>query len=100
VILVVLAAVGLALAWRLFGRGAGGTTFDIRVEGEGPEGVRIKGTVPGHGDADVRDFVAGLELPEGAQFWGIPDRERFQIGFHEVPERLQQRIRNYLYMKF
>lgn len=99
-VLAIVAVVGLALAWRLFGKGVGYSKFDVRVEGAGVEGVRVEGTVPGHSEGDVREFVASLELPSGARFWGIPDRERFQLGFTNVPEHLHQRIRNYLYMKF
>ena len=88
----------VALAWKLVRRGVDEAMFVIEVTGEGVEGAALRGTVPGHGDGDVREFVAGLELPPGSRIWGVPDRDGFQLRCSdEVPEHLRQRIRNYLY---
>lgn len=80
--------------------GLSGARYTITIQGEGIEGVHIKGTVPGHDDGEVAAFLAELELPAGARLWGIPDRERIMLRFSSaVPEHLHQRLRNYLYLK-
>ncbi len=94
----ILLVVGFA-GYKILGGGIGDAKFVVRVSGPGPEGVQIRGDVPGHGEGEVAEFVAGLELPEGAKIWGIPDRDRIQLRFSsDVPDNLQQRLRNFFYL--
>ena len=94
-----LLAAALAFAvFKVLRGGLDGAKFVVRVRGEGVEGIEVKGAVPGKSSAEVADFVAGLELPAGARIWGVPDRDRIMLRFSaQVPENLQQRIRNYFY---
>ena len=93
-ILALVAVVG-AVIWKLLQSGERDAIFNVKVEGPGEEGVVVSGEVPGYGHGDVREFVAGLELPEGARLWGEQDGASVRIRFSdEVPERLQQRLRN------
>ena len=102
VILVGLGLVLAAIAYRVLSGGVGHATFVIDV-GEAPdadsgdEHITLKGSVPGKSDADARAFIAGLELPKGARIWGVPDGDRLRIRFRDVPDNLQQRVRNYVY---
>lgn len=95
-------ALGIASLWIIVARGGfSGARFTITVRGDGPSGVRIDGTVPGHTTPDVASFIAELELPRGARVQGIPDGERITLRFSPtVPERLHQRMRNFFYLKW
>ncbi|MCX4245929.1 hypothetical protein [Paraliomyxa miuraensis] len=80
--------------------GLSGARYTITVRGEGPEGIRIQGTVPGHPPGDVAAFLADLSLPEGARLMGIPEGDRVVLRFSSsVPEHLHQRLRNYFYLQ-
>ena len=94
-----LLAAALAFAvYKVLRGGLDGATFVVRVRGEGAEGIEVKGNVPGKSGGEVAEFVAGLELPKGARIWAVPDRDRITLRFSaEVPENLQQRLRNYIY---
>lgn len=93
-LLLVVAAVG----YKLLRGGLGDATFVVEVKGPGIEGVQIRGSVPGHAESDVAEFVAGLELPAGARIWAVPDRDRIRLRFSGgVPDNLQQRLRNFFY---
>jgi hypothetical protein len=88
-----------ATAFKLLHDGLGDATFVITVRGPGVEGVHVLGEIPGHASSEAAGFVAGLELPEGAKIWGIPDRDRIMLRFSaEVPEHLHQRLRNFFYL--
>jgi len=79
--------------------GLSGARYIITVRGHGPEGIRIKGNIPGHHVGDVAAFVAELELPSGAKVWGIPEGDRIMLRFSDtVPEGVHQRLRNFLYL--
>lgn len=93
--------VGVAtLAFVVARGGLSGARYTITVQGEGLEGIRIQGTVPGRDSAEVAAFIAELELPRGARLWGIPDGDRITLRFSSaVPEHLHQRLRNFLYLK-
>jgi hypothetical protein len=56
--------------------------------------------VPGHDSIALADFVATLELPVGAKFWGVRDRGRMALRFSGVPEGPQQRLRNVIYARY
>lgn len=87
-----------AVAWKLVRGGMGDAKFVIEVKGPGVEGIQIKGDVPGYTQPEVADFVAGLELPEGAKIWAVPDRDRIQLRFSsQVPDARHQRLRNFFY---
>ena len=88
----VLGGVVFALRLALVGR----SLFRIRV---GAGEVSLRGRVPGHAYADVRDFVGTLELPRGAWIRGIPDADRFRLEFSKnVPADRRQQLRNYLFL--
>ena len=97
IVIIAVAVVAAAVIWKLASGGLGDAKYLIKVTGEGPNGVSIKGQVPGKSNADVADFVAGLELPAGAKIWAVPDRDRVVLRFSNVPDNLQQRCRNYFY---
>lgn len=79
--------------------GLSGARFTITIRGDGPQGVRIQGVVPGHPANEVAEFLAGLPLPEGARLWGVPEGERVVLRFSPaVPEHLHQRLRNFFYV--
>lgn len=80
--------------------GLSGARFTITVRGEGPQGVHIKGTVPGHPSNVVAQFLGELQLPPGARLQGIPEGERVVLRLSpRVPEHLHQRLRNFFYLK-
>jgi hypothetical protein len=89
---------GIATLWVVVARGGlSGARYTITIRGDGPSGVHIEGTVPGHALCDVAGFVAGLGLPRGARVQGIPRGHRIELRFSaEVPEHLHQRLRNFL----
>lgn len=93
---IVAAVVLAAIGWGVYKAVTGGLSdadFVIKV---GASGVTIKGTVPGKAEGDVVDFVTGLELDPGAKIWGVPNGDRVSLRFSgEVPDNLQQRMRNY-----
>lgn len=91
--------VALVAGWVIWKFAAGGdATYTIRVTGDGIEGVKVDGEVPGKSTSTVAEFVAGLQLPKGAKIWAVPDRDRVMLRFSsQVPEHLQQRIRNFFY---
>ncbi|MEX1365678.1 MAG: hypothetical protein AB1Z98_21300 [Nannocystaceae bacterium] len=95
-VVVGIAALGLAVA-----RGAfDGARFRVEVRGEGRQGIRVTGTVPGYAVSDVADFVGGLSLPVGSRIRGIPEGDRLTLRFSdEVPEHLHQRLRNWFYLR-
>lgn len=63
-----------------------------------PDGVSLKGSVPGLGDATAVEFVASLALPAGSRVRGLPSPEGFQLEFSpDVPRGEHQRLRNFLY---
>ena len=70
--------------------------FSIRVQ---RGGVQVAGQVPGHRLNDVVEFISSLRLPYGARVRGLPDGHKFRLEFSGVPAGLQQRIRNYLYLR-
>lgn len=75
------------------------TLFVARVRGRG-RGVDLRGQVPGHAAATVRDFVASLSLPPGASIRGLPDGDRFRLEFsRQVPASEHQRLRNFFYSR-
>lgn len=93
-VIVAFAAVG----WRLFRGDIGAARFVVRVQSDDPTDIAIKGEVPGLSHGDVVEFVGGLELPKGSKIWGVPDRDRLVLRFSsEVPENVQQRMRNFFY---
>ena len=91
---------GVIALWLLVARGGlSGARFTVTIHGEGPAGVRIRGTVPVHATSDVIAFVASLGLPRGAQLQGIPTGDRIELRFSPaVPEHLHQRLRNFFYL--
>ncbi len=97
-IAIVLLGLGVAVVlWKVLGGGLGDAEFVIRVQG--PDSVQLKGTVPGRSESDVIDFVSRMELPRGAKIWGVRDHGQIRLRFSSsVPENLQQRTRNYLYV--
>lgn len=92
---------GLAvLAFVVARGGLDGARYVITVRGEGELGVVIKGEVPGYAHNDVAEFVAGLEMPRGAQIRGVPEGDRVVLRFSsQVPSHLQQRLRNFFYLR-
>lgn len=96
--LLILAASVLALAaflfWR-FGPMGSDAVFVLVVDRTGE--VRLTGSVPGKSDADMRDFVAKMDLPPRARIWAQRDGPRLRLEFSShVPENLRQRTRNFL----
>ena len=80
--------------------GLDGARFRVTVRGEGIEGVKVEGRVPGYGHDEVAAFVAELELPVGAKIRGIPQGDRVGLRFSdEVPPHRHQRLRNFFYLK-
>ena len=59
----------------------------------------MRGKIPGHLLNDVLEFIASLRLPHGSRVRGVPEGHGFRLEFDGVPAGLQQRIRNYLYLK-
>ena len=97
VVIIVVAVVAAAVIWKVASGGLGDAKYVIKITGDGADGVSITGQVPGKSEADVAEFVAGLELPAGAKIWAVPDRDRVVLRFSNVPDNLQQRCRNYFY---
>ena len=94
----VVALVVAAVIWKVASGGLSDAKYSVRVTGEGTQGVQVKGEVPGKSEGAVQEFVAGLALPKGARIWAVPDRDRVMLRFSaNVPEHLQQRIRNFFY---
>lgn len=91
---------GVAALWLIVSRGGlSGARFTITIHGEGPTGVQIRGTVPGHALPDITTFVAELGLPHGARIQGIPSGGRLELRFSPtVPDHLHQRLRNFFYL--
>jgi len=76
--------------------GLSGARFTITIHGDGPAGVHIRGTIPGHATSDVVDFLAALALPHGARLHGIPSGGHIELRFSpSVPTHLHQRLRNF-----
>lgn len=96
VVAIVLLAIA-AVFWKLVRGGMGDAKFVVRIKGPGADAVEVTGEVPGYSVGEVTEFVGGLELPAGGRIWGVPDGERIQLRFANVPEGLQQRLRNYFY---
>jgi len=97
-IAIIAAVAGLALV--VSRGGLDGARYTVSIRAEGLEGVQVKGSVPGYGVGEVAEFVAGLELPTGSRIRGIPEGDRVVLRFSdEVPERMQQRVRNFFYLK-
>lgn len=92
---------GLAVLGVTVARGGlDGARFTVVVSGPGVEGVRIKGAVPGYSNAEIAEFVAGLELPAGSRIRGVPEGDRVVLRFSdEVPSHLHQRLRNVFYLR-
>jgi hypothetical protein len=97
---VVLVAVLVAVVWRIVLGDRHDAAFVVEVVGPGTEGVKIEGAVPGHDAGSLADFVATLDLPVGAKFWGVQDRGRMALRFRGVPEGPQQRLRNVIYARY
>lgn len=92
---VLIAVVIVAVLWKLLRGGLGDASFTVNIRGQT---VTLKGQYPGKDPADVTSFIAGLELPEGAKFWAVPDGDELRLRFSpQIPDNLQQRIRNYFY---
>lgn len=88
----------VAVIYKVLMRGMDDAAFVIEVRGDGVEGLALRGSVPGRSDADVLDFVAGLQLVKGAKLWGRLDGGRMVVRTSgDVPPELQQRLRNFLY---
>ena len=97
-VIIVIAVVAAAVIWKFASGGVGDALYVIKVSGEGPDGVSVKGQVPGKSDTDVAEFVGGLQLQSGSKIWAVPDGDRVVLRFSSgVPENLQQRMRNYFY---
>jgi hypothetical protein len=94
-------ALGVATLWVIVARGGlSGARFTITVRGQGPAGIRIQGTVPGHSPSEVAAFLAELDLPHGARLRGMPHGERIELWLSPaVPAHLHQRLRNFFYLK-
>lgn len=96
----VLIAVLAGIGWWVVRRGGlVSAKFVVTVRGPGIDGIEIRGQVPGHDAADIAEFVAGLDLPPGAMIWGVPDQKRTRLRFTKVPDRLQQRTRNFFFSR-
>lgn len=97
-IVIVLAVVTL---WLVVARGGlSGARYTITIRGEGPAGVHVRGTVPGHAISDVIELMAELGLPSGARVQGIPSGGRIELRLSpEVPAHLHQRLRNFFYLR-
>lgn len=94
VALVLVGIVAAAVLYRVLGSGISGATFVVTIaEGE----VQLNGEVPGKDAADVRQFFGALDLDVGARVWAIRDGTELRIRFRNVPDNLQQRVRNYVY---
>lgn len=98
--IVLLVAVLAAVVWRVAFGERHDATFVVEVRGPGSEGVKFKGAVPGQDTAALAGFVATLELPVGAKFWGVQDRGRIALRFAGVPEGSAQRLRNMIYSRY
>lgn len=90
----------VAVVWKLVSGGRGDARFSVKITGPGIAGVAIRGDVPGYASDDFAEFIAALELPKGAEIWGIPDRGRLALRFRDVPEGPQQRVRNLVLAKY
>ncbi|MEM7158958.1 MAG: DUF3634 family protein [Myxococcota bacterium] len=98
----IIAVVGglAALAFVVARGGLDGARYVITVRSDGESGVTIKGSVPGYAHNDVAEFVAGLQMPRGAQIRGVPEGDRVVLRFSsQVPSHLQQRLRNFFYLR-
>lgn len=100
IIVVLVAAAALAVVWKLARGGRGDARFLLSVNGPGAEGITMRGEVPGQEREDFIAFVAALELPVGAEIWGVPDGDRIALRFKDVPEGPQQRVRNMVLSRF
>ena len=89
----------VAVVWKLASGGRDDARFVLTVNGPGIEGIELRGRVPGIGGDELTDFVAKLELPEGARIWAVPDGDRLALRFANVPEGPQQRVRNLVLSK-
>ena len=59
----------------------------------------LRGQIPGRSWPEVSDFIKNLGLPPGSAIIAYPDERRFRLVFsRDIPEPLQQRIRNFLYL--
>jgi hypothetical protein len=100
IVIVLVAAAVLAVLWKLGRAGRGDARFLLTVKGPGAEGITMRGEVPGQEREDFIAFVAALELPVGAEIWGIPDGDRIALRFKDVPDGPQQRVRNLVLSRF
>jgi hypothetical protein len=97
----VLALLVLAsLARRVFARGASeGHVLTVRVLAGGSLGIRIEidGAIAGRSHAEIRDFVAQLDLPPGAVLWVVRNGGALELRTnHRVPAHLGNRVRDFL----
>jgi hypothetical protein len=84
------------VAYKLLGGATGDAKFVVRVGADAT--VTVRGDVPGLSEGAVIEFVAGLQLPAGAKFWGVRDGDRIALRFSgDIPDNLQQRTRNFFY---
>lgn len=97
----ILIVLGVVALWLVVARGGlSGARFTITIRGEGPAGVHVRGTVPGHTLAEIVAFVAELDLPRGARVQGMPAGNRIELRFSpDVPAHLHQRLRNFFYLR-
>jgi hypothetical protein len=62
--------------------------------------VAMRGSIPGRAGGEIIDFIAGLELPEGAEIRGLRDGSSTRFAFNgAVPDSERQRIRNFLMLR-
>jgi hypothetical protein len=97
--IVLLVLVLAAVVWRIAFGSRHDASFVVEIRGPGSDGVEIKGAIPGHDAGSFADFVAKLELPVGAKFWGVQERGRTELRFSGVPEGPAQRLRNMIYTR-
>lgn len=105
----ILIVLGVAALWLVVARGGlSGARFTITIRGttrgttrdEGPAGVHVRGTVPGHAVSEIVAFMTELDLPRGARVQGIPTGNRIELRFSpDVPAHLHQRLRNFFYLR-
>lgn len=62
--------------------------------------VAMRGSLPGRPSSEIVDFVASLDLPDGAEIRGLRDGSSVRFAFNgAVPESERQRIRNFLMLR-
>ena len=95
--LIALAAAVALVAWLVARLARPGETCRIDVRGRR---VTIRGALPGRSSTEIVDFVASLQLPDGARIRGVRDGAATRFLFNDaVPDSERQRIRNFLALR-